>query len=169
MKAFTPEVKEYKERKVLTVTSKGDPNLVSQPYMKALYKAAYHAKMKIYKPKGVIMSIGKLCAFWPNAHLEEKSKWVGIWGVEVPEYFKESDLIQMFPEIEVRLEIWPGGLFAEILHLGPYSEEGPTVEKLHTFIKKEGYRIVGEHEEQYLTKPDSKNQKTVIRYRVEKI
>ena len=54
MKAFTPEIVKLKDRRVVTVTSTGDPNKVMEPYMKALYGAAYFAKMKVYKPKGDI-------------------------------------------------------------------------------------------------------------------
>jgi len=51
MKAFTPQISKLPDRKVITITSFGDPNKVTEPYMKALYGAAYWAKMKVYKPK----------------------------------------------------------------------------------------------------------------------
>jgi len=49
-----------------------------------------------------------------------------------------------------------------------FTEEGPTAEKLHKFIEENGYEIAGIHEEEYLTKPDSKVVKTIIRYPVKK-
>lgn len=168
MKAFTPQITKLPDRKLLTVTSVGDPNDVTGPYMKALYGAAYHAKMKVYKPKEIKMEIGKLAAHWPDAHLKPKDQWTGIWGLTIPEYVTEKDIIQKDPNIEVKLETWKGGEFAEILHLGSYTEEGPTVQKLHDFITSSGYEIAGPHEEEYLTKPDSKNQKTIIRYPIKK-
>lgn len=168
MKALIPQITKIEDRKVVTVTSKGDPNKVMEPYMKALYGAAYYTKMKIYKPKGVKMELGKLCAFWPDAHLKPKDEWTGIWGVPVPDYVSEKDIIQKDPNISVKVDIWKGGQCAEILHLGPYSEEGPTIKKLHEFIEKEGYKIAGGHEEEYVTKPDAKAQKTIIRYIIKK-
>jgi len=57
---------------------------------------------------------------------------------------------------------------AQILHIGPYSEEGATVERLHKFIADSGYEIAGVHEEEYLTKPEAKVQKTIIRYPIKK-
>jgi len=168
MKAFTPQITKLGKRKVLTVTTIGDPNKVSEPFMRALYGAAYYAKMKVYKPKGIKMELGKLAAHWPDAHLKPKDQWTGIWGVPVPDYVKEGDIIQKDPNIPVKIDTWPGGEYAEILHLGPYSEEGPTVQKLHQFIEDSGYKLVGPHEEEYLTMPGVKNQKTIIRYLIKK-
>ena len=168
MKAFTPQITKLPDRKVITVTSIGDPNEVTEPYMKALYGAAYYAKMKIYKPKGIKMELDKLAAHWPDAHLKPKNEWTGIWGVAVPDYFSEKDIVQKDPNIEVKIDIWKGGEYAEIMHLGPFSEEGPTVQKLHDFITESGYQIAGPHEEQYLTKMDAKKQKTIIRYPIKK-
>lgn len=168
MKAFTPQFRKIPERKVVSVTSIGDPNKVAAPFMKALYGAAYNAKMKVYKPRGVKMSLGKLSALWPDAHLKPKDQWTGVWGVEVPEYVTKEDLIQKDPDILVTIGIWKGGEYAEILHLGKYTEEAPTIQKLHEYITEQGYKIIGDHEEEYLTSPDSKNQKTIIRYLVKK-
>lgn len=171
MKAFAPQITNLKDRKVLTVTSVGDPNKVAEPYMKALYGAAYYAKMKVYKPKGVKMELGKLVALWPDAHIKPKDKWTGIWGVPVPDYVKETDIIQKDPKIKVVIDTWLGGEYAEILHLGPYSGEGPTVQKLHEFIESKGIKmedVPGTHEEEYLTMPGVKNQKTIIRYLIKK-
>jgi len=168
MKAFEPQISILPDRKVISVTSIGDPNVVMETYMKALYGAAYWVKMKVYKPKGVKLELGKLVARWPDAHIKPKNEWTGIWGVTVPEFVTEADLVQKDPEIPVTIEVWEGGEYAEVLHLGSYAEEGPTVQALHDFIENSGYGIKGMHEEEYLTKPDSKNQKTIIRYLVDK-
>lgn len=168
MKAFKPQISTLPDRKVVSVTSIGDPNDVMEPYMKALYGAVYYAKMKVYKPQGIKMELGKLTAHWPDAHLVSKNQWKGIWGVPVPDYVKKEDLTQKDPSIPVSLDVWPGGEYAEILHLGTYAEEGPTVEQLHKFIEDSGYKIAGPHEEEYLTIPNVKNQKTIIRYLVKK-
>lgn len=171
MKAFTPQLTKLPDRKVVSVTSFGDPNKVMEPYMKALYGAVYYTKMKVYKPKGVKMELGKLCAQWPDAHIKPKDQWTGIWGVPVPDYVSEKDIIQKDPKIKVTIDVWQGGEYAEVLHLGPYSEEGPTIEKLHKFIKEQGIKmkdILGTHEEEYLTMLGVKNQKTIIRYLIRK-
>ena len=49
------------------------------------------------------------------------------------------------------------------------NEEQPTIERLHRFIKESGYEIGGVHEEEYLTRPNVKVPKTVVRYPVKRI
>lgn len=170
MKALVPEKITLPDRKMLVATSVGDPNKVGDEVFQRLYGTAYGTKFKVYKPQGLAVTFGKLCALWPDAHLKPKDEWTGIWAVPVPDFFSEADLIQKDPEHPVSLDIWPGGEYAQILHVGPYSEEGPTVIKLHEFIEKElGIslaEIPGTHEEEYLTSPDAKVIKTIIRYRV---
>lgn len=152
---------------MVSVTSFGDPNKMMEPYMKALYSAVYWAKMAVYKPKGVKMELGKLTARWPDAHLKPKSEWTGIWGVPVPDYVTNKDLKQKDPNIKVSVDVWPGGEYAEVLYIGTYADEGPTIKDLHKFAEDSGYKLVGPHEEEYLTKPGPKA-KTIIRTLVEK-
>jgi hypothetical protein len=53
----------------------------------------------------------------------------------------------------VREEPLTEGLVAQVLHRGPYREEGPTIERLHRFIEEQGCRLVGKHHEIYLGDP----------------
>ena len=77
--------------------------------------------------------------------------------------------------LEVELATWEYGEVAEILHVGPYSEETPTIERLHAFIGVSGYEIRGDHEEEYLRGPgmpfirvSPEDYYTIIRYQVRK-
>ena len=66
----------------------------------------------------------------------------------------------------VRFEEFAEGAAAQILHIGPFSEEGPTIEKLHAFIEESGYRWEGKHHEIYLSdirRAAPERWKTVIR------
>ena len=66
----------------------------------------------------------------------------------------------------LRLESWAEGVCAQTMHLGPFSEEGPTVEKVHRFNEACGYRRIGRHHEIYLSdmrKVDPARWKTVTR------
>ena len=82
--------------------------------------------------------------------------------------------IEKKPELKkiiskLRLEKYKEGKAAQIMHLGPYSEEGPTVEKVHKFIESQGGMFYGhdkKHHEIYLSDPrkaNPKTMKTVIR------
>ncbi len=67
---------------------------------------------------------------------------------------------------KVRLETFREGKAAQILHIGPYSAETPTIERLHAFIRENGYRLSGKHHEIYMTNPQRsapEKLKTVIR------
>ena len=163
--ATEPEILEMKPQKMAVVYTKGDPNKVADKAMPALYGSVYKLKFKL-KKKGVTFKVGKLKARWPDAHLLPKDQWTGIWGIPVPE--DTTSLPQKVPEIEVKLETWNYGTVAQILHVGPYSEEEPTVKRLHEFISKNGYEIAGAHEEEYLTTPKAKVQKTLIRYPIKR-
>jgi len=77
-------------------------------------------------------------------------------------------LPQKIAGTKVKLETWRYGMVAQILHLGAYTRENPTVERLMEFIKDSGYMIIGDHEEEYLTAPDAKVARTLIRYQVSK-
>jgi hypothetical protein len=50
----------------------------------------------------------------------------------------------------VRLERFAEGPAAQILHIGPYSAEEPTIRRLHAFIAEQGYERAGRHHEIYL-------------------
>ncbi len=169
MKASVPELIEIPDRKVLTITSIGDPNSVNEEAFGALFGTAYSTKFKTFKPRGVKMELGKLTAMWPDAHLKPKNEWTGVWAIPVPDYVTESDIVQKDPNIFIKLDTWKGGTYAQILHKGPYADETPNIIKLHEFIESQGIKMAdvpGIHEEEYLTSPDAKDMKTIIRYRI---
>ena len=51
----------------------------------------------------------------------------------------------------VRLESFKEGKAAQTMHIGHFSEEGPTIEKIHTFIEGKGCSRIGKHHEIYLS------------------
>lgn len=53
----------------------------------------------------------------------------------------------------LRLETYWGGRAAQVMHTGPYSEERPTIERLHAFIAQQGLIAHGLHHEIYLGDP----------------
>lgn len=66
----------------------------------------------------------------------------------------------------LRFERFEEGIAAQTMHVGPFSEEGPTIERVHRFIEESGARPVGRHHEIYLSdirRADPAKWKTVIR------
>ena len=53
----------------------------------------------------------------------------------------------------VRLERFAEGRCAQVLYVGPYSAEGPTIAALHAFIAANGCALSGKHHEIYLGDP----------------
>jgi len=72
----------------------------------------------------------------------------------------------------LRLESFEEGLAVQIMHIGPYSSEPASLEKMVTFAKDNGYRLHGKHHEIYLGDPRRANPeklRTILRHPVEKI
>ncbi len=161
-----PQILEMPAQKMAVVTGKGTPEKVFTQLMPALYGSAYTLKFDLKKKGLPTFKVSGLRARYPDAHLVPQEEWTHIIGLPVPE--DTTSLPQKVADIEVKLETWDYGTVAQILHLGTYSEEQPNIERLHKFIEESGYEIAGHHEEEYLTRPDAKVTKTIIRYPVKK-
>lgn len=161
----SPQIVEIPTQTMAVVYTKGDPNVVGKEVLSALYGAVYTLKFSL-KKRGFDFKVGALRARWPDIHGTPKGEWVGMWGLPIPE--DTTSLPQKDPSVDVKIERWEYGTVGQILHIGPYSEEHPTVQRLHDFIQESGYEIAGVHEEHYLTSPNAKVQKTVILYPVKK-
>ena len=58
--------------------------------------------------------------------------------------------------VDVRLVTWEEGPAAQVLHVGPYAAEGPTIARLHAFLAEQGLVFDGRrhrHHEIYLGDP----------------
>jgi len=163
-----PAIVELGSQKVAVVTTKGDPNVVLQDVMPALYGAAYTLKFDLKKknPGGETFKVMALRGRWPDAHEKPKNEWTGILALPVPE--DTVVLPQKVPEVEVKLDTWQYGTCACVLHIGPYTEEASNIERLHKFIVDSGYVFNGVHEEWYLTRPNAKIQKTLLLHPIRK-
>ena len=99
--------------------------------------------------------------------------------IRQPDFITQEMVDEVRPEVRekrgpavdaVALETFHEGLSAQIMHIGPYSEEGPTGRTLHAFIEESGYRMRGRHHEIYLSDPrrsKPENIKTILRQPVE--
>jgi len=161
-----PQILEMPPQKMAVVYGKGTPDKVFPEFMPALYGSVYTLKFDLKKKGLPTFKVSGLRARYPDAHLVPKEEWTHIIGLPIPE--DTTSLPQKVPGIEVKIETWEYGTVAQILHFGAYDQEGPTVERLHKFIEDSGYEIAGVHEEEYLTTPDAKVPKTIIRYAVRK-
>lgn len=161
-----PQILEMPAQKMAVVADKGAPDKVFSRVFPALYGSVYTLKFDLKKRGLESFKVGCPRARYPDAPSVAKDKWTVIVGIPVPE--DTTVLPQKVPGVEVKLETWQYGTVGQILHLGPYDQETPTIERLRKFIADNGYEIAGDHEEEYITKPDAKVVKTIIRYSVRK-
>jgi hypothetical protein len=161
-----PQIIAMPPQKMAVVQGKGTPEEVFSSLMPALYGSVYTLKFDLKKQGKPTFKVSGLRSRYSDAHLVPQSEWTIITGLPVPG--DTTILPQRVPGTEVKLETWEYGDVAQILHLGPYDQEGPSIERLMGFIEENGYQISGAHEEEYLTTPDAKVVKTLIRYPVKK-
>jgi hypothetical protein len=90
----------------------------------------------------------------------DKARWQWTMMILQPEFVPEKLITEITAQIrakknlpalpKLRLEKFSEGRCAQTLHVGPFSEEGPTIEKLHAFIRERG-TLRGKHHEIYLS------------------
>lgn len=174
----------------LMIDGVGDPNKAQEfkDAVEALYSVSYALKFMIKKGKTAIdYSVMPLEGLWwvddtSKFSIEDKDAWKWTVMIMQPE-FVTKDLFKkaleqvgkkknLFALSKMRFEDFHEGLSAQIMHIGPYSAEGPTIKKLHNFIREKGYELRGRHHEIYLSDPRKsapERMKTIIRQPVEAI
>jgi hypothetical protein len=167
----------------LMVDGTGDPN-TSPAYaeaMEALFAVSYAIKFMVKKgPAGIDYGVMPLEGLWwandmSQFTTKDKSNWKWTMMIMQPSFVTPEIIDSAIADVKrkknptaiskVRAEDFPEGTCAQILHIGPFSEEGPTIEKVHLFIDSRGKRV-GKHHEIYLSdirKADPAKWKTVIR------
>ncbi len=183
-----PKLVDVPEGKYLTILGKGHPSEGEYgEAMMALYSCVYTLKFK-YKAEGKDYSIMPLEGLWwiddrvfdvNEPAPGEKWRWKSM--IMVADFVTEESLKEVQEELvpkkgekvrEVKLEPFHEGLSAQIMHTGPYSEETPTINKLHEWVEENGYRLRDDHHEIYMNSPQRtkpENLKTIIRHPVEKV
>lgn len=167
----------------LMIDGKGDPN-TSQEYaqaVEALFSVSYTAKFMVKKgPQEIDYSVMPLEGLWWADDLSafvanDKARWKWTMMIMQP-HFVADEVIEAaiaavrskkrLPGIDrLRLEEFVEGRCAQVLHVGPFSEEGPTIERLHAFIDARS-GLAGKHHEIYLSdirRADPAKWKTIIR------
>jgi hypothetical protein len=150
------------------VDGRGDPNgsRSYQEAVEALFSLSYTVRFAVKRASGVEYRVMPLegqwwCADMRRFDVADKSNW--LWTLmilqppEVTEELVGQSRIALsrkkhLPALErLRHERSTEGTCAQILHIGPFSDEGPTVERLHGFIDEQGGQLSGRHHEIYLS------------------
>jgi effector-binding domain-containing protein len=165
-----PQVRILPDQRVLQVEVKGEPEVVGSQAFGLLFKTYFKLKGV---PKGPRQPAPR--ARWPLSLDTPKDQWIGRYAMPVPESVDSLPSQEVSESgLHATITTWQYGDVAELLHVGPYDREEPTITKLTRFIKECRYEVVGEHEEEYIKGPGmfSKGNPdkylTIIRYRVRK-
>ena len=174
------------EMRYLMIDGEGDPN-TAQDYkqaVEALYAVSYTLKFMSKKMDAADYVVMPLEGLWwtpEGTHsLEEIQRSRDAWRwtsmIMQPETVTEERFGQARSQVmekkglpildRMRLAPLHEGQAAQILHIGSFSEEGPNIERLHSFIEERGGKPAGKHHEIYLsdlTKTAPDKLRTVIR------
>jgi hypothetical protein len=186
---YQPSVKEVAEVDVpgmnfLMVDGEGDPN-TSHSYVEAieaLFSVSYTVKFMIKKGEHAIdYGVMPLEGLWWSDDMtkfspDNKSIWKWTAMIMQPDFVTRKIVDDAIAEVKkkknpaaiarMRFSSWTEGQCAQIMHIGPFSEEGPTIQKVHRFIDACKRQRTGKHHEIYLSdirKADPKKWKTIVR------
>ncbi len=186
---YAPSAKEISivdvsDMNYLMIDGKGDPNKVKEfgEAIEALYAVSYTMKFMIKKgTPGMDYSVLPLEGLWWVPNMEEfsalrKDDWLWTAMIMQPEMITKEVFQDAIVSVrkkknlaaieKLRFESYEEGKCAQILYIGPYSGEAPTIARLHEFITHSGRRLTGKHHEIYLNDPRKtvpEKLKTIIR------
>lgn len=167
----------------LMIDGTGNPN-DNPTYAQAvstLYSVSYKLKFMIKKAESINYKVMPLEGLWwaedmTQFNMEQRDNWLWTMMIAQPdvvtaekieaaatEAAKKKDLPRLD---DMRFEVYEAGRAAQIMHIGPYGEEAPTIARLHDWISDNGFGLRGKHQEIYLSDPNRakpENMKTIIR------
>jgi hypothetical protein len=167
----------------LMVDGQGDPN-TSVDYANAitvLFSVSYTLKFMLKKAGVVDYSVMPLEGLWWAEDMSaftqgDKSNWLWTAMIMQPSFVTASMVEEAIEDVRVkkapdglntiRFEAFSEGPSAQVMYVGPYADEGPTIERIHAFIASLGKERTGKHHEIYMNdfrRTDPSKLKTVIR------
>ncbi len=167
--AKAPVIVEVPPMNFIMIDGAGDPNtsVEFQQALEALFSTSYALKFMIKKsPLAIDYGVLPLEGVWwaddmASFTAGDKASWKWTLMIMQPEYVTPELFQQALEQAgkkkelpafgRLRFESFHEGLSAQVLHVGPFAEEGPTIERLHRFILENRYSRMGKHREIYLS------------------
>jgi hypothetical protein len=176
-------------RGAVMIDGAGTPGSASfGPRLPGLYRTAYGLRFAL-KRRGVEVHVRPLEGLWWTASgiadldpilRGDRGDWRWTLLIVLPDAATDEEAEDQVraarstldPTVgrTLRIETLDEGAAAQVLHLGPYADEQPTIEALHGAIADAGLRLRGAHHEIYLGDPSrsrSDRLRTLIRQAVE--
>jgi len=187
----TPAVVDVPAMTFVTVDGTGAPDAGPehasqfQDAMQIIYGVAYTVKFwdkKYPAPKGYDkFTMPPLEALWwmksgQDFDMKKPNDWCWTAMHRLPEFVTPAYFKKLIPVLiaskksdiyqKAKLTKFAEGKAVQILHIGPYDQEGPNIAKLHAFATENGLKLRGKHHELYFGDPrrtDPKKLKTILR------
>lgn len=155
----------------LMIDGEGDPNTTPQysTAVETLYPLAYALKSASKVELGRDYVVPPLEGLWWADDMStfltrEKGQWKWTMMLMVPDWIGPKMIDAAIEKVKrkgkagaldkLRVELLEEGRAAQVLHVGPYDDEGPVLERLHEmFIPEAGLAMTGKHHEIYLSDP----------------
>jgi hypothetical protein len=157
----------------LMIDGTGDPGGAEfANAMQALYSVSYPLKFMAKRDAGIDCGVAPLEALWDAPDVEHifdrdvnKGEWLWTAMIMQPEHItremveraiSEAGKKKVLPALaELRFETLREGLSVQILHIGSYADEWPTLKRLHQeYIPQQGLVEAGKHHEIYISDPN---------------
>ena len=179
-----PKIVHLEPYHYLTISGKCAPeNPMFEESMSQIYALAYKVKFSS-KANEMDFVVPKLEAFWwvegeTPFDQTPKDQWCWQLMLRMPDFIGKSEVAfallgliadEKLPSShKLQFEEIHEGLSLQILHIGSYEAEWPSIQKLLQFAQREGFEVVGNHHEIYINDPsktDVAHLKTILRYSI---
>jgi hypothetical protein len=168
----------------LMIDGQGDPTTSKdyQAAVEAIFTVSY--TLKFMAKKGALQldyAVFPLEGLWwaddmSAFALERRDEWKWTAMIAQPQYLTPDLFTTAVESVEkkkhlsslriMRFETFREGNAVQLLHVGPFAEEGRSIAKIHTFISAMGGKLTGKHHEIYLSdvrRTSADKLKTIIR------
>lgn len=169
----TPELVFVPAITYLCADGHGDPNTGPEfaQAVQALYSVTYSAKFAIKRAHGATTKVSALEGLWWASEMStltyaRREEWSWTAMIRQPALATAEVICAAVVAVQskkpgpfvqdLRLRTLTEGPSAQVLHVGPYGTEEPTIRLLHAFIRERGFDFDGyrqKHHEIYLSDP----------------
>lgn len=175
-------------RRCVMIDGEGAPGEAAfTPRMPGLYATAWTLRFAL-KRRGVVTKVGPLEGLWWTVDeatyldailAEERGTWRWVLFIVLPDEADDREIetalaagrATLDPTLaaNLRVETFAEGRVAQLLHLGSYAAERPSIERLHDAVADAGLSLRGRHHEIYLGDPRTsapERLRTILRHPV---
>jgi hypothetical protein len=115
-----------------------------------------------------------------DTHKPDEWRWTVM--LRLPEFVTKEFFAEVVADVvakkksniykNARLDHFTEGESVQIMHIGPYDKEASTIERMHNYVKENGYELTGKHHELYFGDPRRtapEKLRTILRQGVKRI